>query len=208
DSERYLLTLTDVQGERATEIATYRPDAVVARLERRGGGDAGLLVDAVADQRFCEALLATIGRGREHTGARGSLHGHGVPALRRLLSAGDLEVKLLGAEQSNTSVVYGDQVVVKLIRKVEAGQNPEVEVGRALTAAGFEATAPYLGHLDHRSPSGTTTLAVAQRFVANEGDAWTLTLDLFGRYAEQVVTSAVSIDSVPLPPEGPLDTPV
>ena len=189
DSEQYLLTLTDAHGDRAADVATYRPDAVVARLERRGGGDAGLLIDAIADERFCEALLATIGRGREHPGSRGvTVSGSGGARLRRLLSSDDLEVKLIGAEQSNTSVVYGDEVVVKLIRKVEPGENPEVEIGNALSTAGFTASAPHLGHLSHRSTAGITTLAVAQAFVPNEGDTWTFALDLLGRFYEQVTT--------------------
>jgi maltose alpha-D-glucosyltransferase/alpha-amylase len=113
-------------------------------------------------------------------------------------------VKLIGAEQSNTSVVFGDQVVVKLIRKVEPGENPEVEIGRALGRAGFGASAPHLGHLEHRSSAGATTLAVAQGFVNNEGDAWTLALDLLGRFYEQVVTTDVELGELPVPPAGPL----
>ncbi len=208
DSEHYLLTLTDAQGDRATEIATYRPDAVVARLERRGGGDVGLLVDAIVDEAFCDALLTTIGRGREHPGGRGvTVAGSGVPALRRLL-ADDLEVKLIGAEQSNTSVIFGDQVVVKLIRKVEPGVNPEVEIGRALDRAEFPAAAPHLGHLEHRSPAGTTTLAIAQGFVEHESDAWTFALDMLGRYYEQVVTADPDTEVPPGPGERSLGDPV
>jgi maltose alpha-D-glucosyltransferase/alpha-amylase len=66
------------------------------------------------------------------------------------------------------------------------------------------ASAPHLGHLEHRSSAGATTLAVAQGFVNNEGDAWTLALDLLGRFYEQVVTTDVELDELPVPPAGPL----
>jgi maltose alpha-D-glucosyltransferase / alpha-amylase len=205
DSEHYLLTLTDAQGDRASELATYRPDAVVARLERRSGGEAGLLIDAIADEAFCEALLSSIGRGREHPGSRGvTVVGSGGTRLRRLMAGTELEVKLIGAEQSNTSVVFGDQAVVKVIRKVEVGENPEVEIGRALDEAGFEATPAHLGHLEHRSPAGATTLAVVQRYVHNEGDAWTFVLDQLGRFYEQVITT----DPDATPPLGPGERPL
>ena len=209
DSERYLLTLTDAQGDRAHELATYRPDAVVARLERRSGGEAGLLIDAITDEAFCEELLASIGRGREHPGARGvAAVGSSGTQLRRLLADTELEVKLIGAEQSNTSVVFGDQVVVKLIRKIEVGENPEVEIGRALDDAGFDATPAHLGHLEHRSSAGRTTLAVAQRFVHNEGDAWTYVLDQLGRFYEQVSTADPDVAPPPGPGERALAEPV
>ena len=177
---------------------------VVAHLER-SGSDAGLLVDAVADASFCSALLDSIGRRREHQGAGNTgLQGHGRPDLRRLLTTEDLEVKLIGAEQSNTSVVFGDRVVMKLIRKVEPGRNPEVEMGAALTDARFDATGRYLGSMDYRSPAGSMTVAVAQGFVPNEGDAWSLTGDVLGRFYEHVVTADGEIDAIPDPPD-PLD---
>ena len=206
DSELYMLTLTDAHGERAAELATYRPDAIVARLERSGGAEAGLLVDAVADAEVCSTLLDTIGRRREHAGGSGStLLGHGRPELRRLLQSGPLEVKLIGTEQSNTSVVFGDRVVVKLVRKVEVGENPEVEVGRALTDLRHHASAPHLGSLAYDSPSGTMTVAVAQGFVPNEGDAWSFTVDLLGRFYEQVLSGPADPTALPRPPVGPAD---
>ncbi|MBK5222870.1 MAG: maltose alpha-D-glucosyltransferase [Acidimicrobiia bacterium] len=201
DSEHYMLTLTDAHGERAADLLTYRPDAVIAQIERRSGGEAGLLVDAVTDAGFCSALLQTIGRSREHESGKGtSLVGAGQSELRRMLSKGDLEPKLIGTEQSNTSVIFGDKAVVKLIRKVEPGNNPEVEMGTALTSVSFEATSRHLGSLEHRSRAGSLTVAVAQSFVPNDGDAWSLTVDVLGRFYDNAVTSELDIDSLPVPP--------
>ena len=70
---------------------------------------------------------------------------------------------------------------MKVIRKLDVGENPEVEMGAALTRAGFEAAAPHLGSLEYRTSSEAMTVAVAQRFVHNEGDAWSHTVDLLGR---------------------------
>ncbi|QGG96339.1 maltose alpha-D-glucosyltransferase [Actinomarinicola tropica] len=209
DSEQYLLTLTAAQGDRADELSTYRPDAVVARLERASGGDAGLLIDAVVDADFCTTLLETIGRSREHALDGGAaLTGDGRPELRRMLGKEGLEVRLIGAEQSNTSVIFGDQVVMKLIRKVDAGENPEVEVGAALTAEGFDASARHFGALRYQSGGSSSTVAVAQAYVPNEGDAWSHTLDLLSRFFEHVVTTEDDPTQLPFPPDGPLDAPI
>jgi maltose alpha-D-glucosyltransferase / alpha-amylase len=191
DPETYLLAFTDAHDERAADLLNYRPEAVVARVERDGGAEAGLIIDALADAAFCELLLASIAKRREVAGATGSIIGHSRTELRRLLNGETPEPKLLGTEQSNTSVVFGDEVLVKLIRRLEVGENPELEVGAALTDAGFEAIAPVLGGLDYRSRGRDLTIAVAQRFVPNEGDAWSLTVDLLDRFHEETRTGSV-----------------
>jgi maltose alpha-D-glucosyltransferase/alpha-amylase len=203
DPETYLLTLTDARDERAAELLTYRPEAVVARLEKAGGGDAGVLIEALADASFCLDLLDTMARRREVPGqVEGAvLEGTSRAALRRLLAGGPLEPKLLGVEQSNTSVVFGDQVLVKLIRRLEPGVNPELEVGNALTEAGFEAAAPVLGGLEYGPPKRRMTLAVAQGFVPNEGDAWSLTVDQLDRFYDETRTSALDPGDLPLAPD-------
>jgi trehalose synthase-fused probable maltokinase len=87
------------------------------------------------------------------------------------------QVRAMGAEQSNTSVVFDDEFVLKVYRRIEAGVNPELELLRFLTERGFpsvaslEGWAAYIGHpLD-------ATLAIAQTFVDGEGDGWDIALD-------------------------------
>ncbi len=81
-------------------------------------------------------------------------------------------VRPISAEQSNTSVVFDERLILKLFRKVEPGPNPDVEVVGALTAAGFPHTAPTLGewHRDGRD------LAVVRGFLDGGGDGWGLAL--------------------------------
>jgi maltokinase len=81
-------------------------------------------------------------------------------------------VRPISAEQSNTSVVFDERLILKLFRKVEPGPNPDVEVVGALTAAGFPHTAPTLGewHRDGRD------LAVVRDFLDGGGDGWGLAL--------------------------------
>ncbi|MGY6501873.1 MAG: maltose alpha-D-glucosyltransferase [Acidimicrobiales bacterium] len=201
DPETYLLAFTDAQDERADDLMTYRPEAVVAHVERSGGAGAGILIDAVADASFCTALLDSIAKRREVDGESVTLVGHAEPALRKLVNGGALEPKLLGTEQSNTSVVYGDEVLIKLIRRLEDGENPDLEVGGALTDAGFTHSAPVLGALEYRGKGRSMTLAVAQRFVTNEGDAWALTLDLLGRFYEEVVAVDDGLAGLPTAPD-------
>jgi maltose alpha-D-glucosyltransferase/alpha-amylase len=87
------------------------------------------------------------------------------------------------AEQSNTSLLFGDRFILKLFRRLQPGQNPDVEIGRFLTeGALFERIAPYMGEIAITLPgigeSGEKiTIAMLQSLVANEGDGWAWFLD-------------------------------
>jgi maltokinase len=89
-------------------------------------------------------------------------------------------VRRLGAEQSNTSLVFDDRVILKLIRKLEQGTNPELEIGAFLARQDFHGTPPLLGAI---SVSGavTATVAVAHAFVRVESDGWTYLVEALRR---------------------------
>jgi maltokinase len=78
--------------------------------------------------------------------------------------------RLLGAEQSNSSLVFGNRLILKLFRLLEPGVNPELEVTRALAGAGFKACAAPLGWIEGLG----STLGILQRFYAGSVDGWTL----------------------------------
>jgi maltose alpha-D-glucosyltransferase / alpha-amylase len=85
--------------------------------------------------------------------------------------------------------------VIKLYRRLEDGTSLDLELGQFLSEQDFENTPTVLGSLDYRRDSGPSrTLAVAQEFVPNEGDAWSLTLDAISEYYER----AASAPEVPL----------
>jgi maltose alpha-D-glucosyltransferase / alpha-amylase len=101
----------------------------------------------------------------------------------------DVHAKVLRGEQSNTSIIYGDRYLMKVLRRLEPGESPDVEIGRFLSGR-IEHVPELLGTIDHRRRGSDTpsTLAILQRFVPNEGDAWVHTLDELERYAERVMT--------------------
>ena len=81
-------------------------------------------------------------------------------------------VRPAGAEQSNTSLVYDNRLILKLFRRLAEGPNPDVEVVTALTAAGFENTPAAVGVWEE----GDYDLAVCQQFLAEAIDGWSLAL--------------------------------
>jgi maltokinase len=87
------------------------------------------------------------------------------------------EVRPMGAEQSNSSIVVDGAWALKAFRRLEAGDNPELEMLRFLTEHGFDAIAPLSGAYELQSELVDATLGVVQRFVAGGRDGWDLVLD-------------------------------
>ncbi|HEY9548797.1 MAG TPA: phosphotransferase, partial [Kiloniellaceae bacterium] len=98
----------------------------------------------------------------------------------------------LGAEQSNVSVIIDDKIMLKIYRRLQPGEQPDVEVGRFLTqTAGFDATPAYLGSARFvAADGGSTTLATAFSLVQNQGDAWHALLEALTRDLEQSALAA------------------
>jgi maltose alpha-D-glucosyltransferase/alpha-amylase len=95
-------------------------------------------------------------------------------------------VRWLSLEQTNSSLVLDEAAVLKLVRRLTPGVNPEAEIAGYLAAAGYANTAPLLGELLRVAPDGTpTTLAVLQGNIPNQGDAWRWTLDFLSRQYDE-----------------------
>ena len=99
------------------------------------------------------------------------------------------------AEQSNTSVAFGDRLMLKLFRRLEPGINPDIEVGGALTEAGFPYTPAVGGWLAYRTRTESPLRSGCSRqYVPNEGDVWEYTLDQIGDFYERAAA-----DEMPAP---------
>jgi maltokinase len=132
-------------------------------------------LDAVADPELGRELLRAIDDERtietEEGCARFVRVGTGGP-LRH-----DAAVRPMGVEQSNSSIVFADETVLKVFRHLEPGINPELEMLRFLTEHGFKSIAPLQGYYEYESRSLHATLGVAQRFMAGAVGGWELALD-------------------------------
>ena len=192
--ETYLLTIGFAAGLRAGDLLMYHAHAVVACLRVSNGDEQleGVLYDAVIDGSFTTALLEAVTRRRRAKGAAGQLKTSRTRSFSAVRGDDDdepLPPSLVGAEQSNTSVVFGDRFILKLFRRLEPGVNPDLEIGRFLTErARFRHIPRLAGAIEYAQPRGEPlTLAMLQEFVPNEGDAWKYTLDVVDNYFERVL---------------------
>ena len=186
-SDVYLLLLAMAFSEAAEELQRTSANAIIASVFSDRGS--GLLYDGVFDDNACLELLSVIENKGELEGRHGCLRGAPGKSLCDILgtAATPLSVRRGSAEQSNTSILYGDRFILKVLRRQEPGLNPDAEIGRYLTdRAHFDRVPRFAGAIEyepsnHAEPS---TLAMLQGLVANEGDGWKWTIEELERYFE------------------------
>lgn len=170
---RYLLPLVVAAGSASGDPT----QPVVAAVESAEG--TGAIHDATADTAFRAALGHAVANGGSFGAGGISWIAEPVSSAAAAVLAGVTQSKVGSAEQSNTSIVYGDRAVLKLFRKLEAGEHPDAEIARFLTTrTSFRGTPELLGTLRLEEADGSVTVAgMMQRFVPGAVDAWRHALD-------------------------------
>jgi len=168
------------------------PELTVAHLRLMGARNnvvEGRLFEASADPQFASALLELVERRRRLRGQGGELIASASPAWRTLRGdrESQCEPRALKAEQSNSSVVYGDRLILKLFRMLDAGINPDLEIGRMFaTHAHLASTPPLAGWLEYQvGLEERRTVGVLHGFIPNQGDAWTVSAAYLDRFVEE-----------------------
>ncbi|MGH8740751.1 MAG: putative maltokinase, partial [Burkholderiales bacterium] len=160
--------------------------STVARVRQQA--NVGVAGDAIADESFCRNVVRAIGEGRSLPTERGTLRFTPTQAFGEI--AGDdiaaLGVGQLHMQATNTSVTIGERLFLKCYRRLRAGINPELEVGRFLTeVARFPNCVRVAGAVEYSTGSGDpVTLALLQAYLPNQGDGWSYTLDYLERFLE------------------------
>ncbi|WP_053154450.1 maltose alpha-D-glucosyltransferase [Pseudomonas sp. Pf153] len=174
------------------QVGAALPQQLALSRVRRGR-QVGLITDAFSLETFVRSVLQNMQAGTVLPCTDGELRFEPTEGLAAL-NLGDVpEVRYLSAEQSNSSVVVGGSLVLKLIRKVASGVHPELEMSAYLTAAGFSNISPLLGAVIRRDAQGEDALLmIAQGYLSNQGDAWEWTQNNLERALRDELADAVS----------------
>ena len=170
---------------------TSGPIAQQLALTRvRRAAEVGYLTDAFALDAFTRHLIDAWRAERIIPFAGGRLEFRKTNMLNEMVLPDDLNIHRLSAEQSNSSLIVDEQIVIKIIRKVLAGRHPEAEMTGYLTARGFANIAPLMGEVIRFDEQDVPhTIMIAQGFVRNQGDAWSWTLDYAKRVSADIAAS-------------------
>ncbi|CAD6530297.1 Glucosamine kinase [Paraburkholderia hiiakae] len=183
-SERYVLPIAITWG---TEITT--PLHIQLALSRvRRGRTVGYLTDAFSLPWFAYGVLRKLReRATVPTVQQSTIRFEPTERLNELDLGDTPEVRWLAAEQSNSSLVIAETLVLKIVRRLMAGVHPEAEMSRYLTKLGYANTAPLYGEVVRVDPAGVPhTLIIMQGFIDNQGNAWDWALDYLRRTIDEL----------------------
>ena len=199
DRQTYFLPLAAQWGEENLRQGSPRLGRTLAKI--RSGPRVGALVDGAVDEQVAAAIIGGMVQGRSEDTPLGRLRFTRTSAL-----ADDVELadaRPLGVEQSNVSIAFGDRLILKIYRRLRAGEQPDVEVARFLTdVAGYSHTPSLMGTVEVVPEEGEpTTLAAAFAFVPNRGDAWHAVTGALDRRLEEIAYTATTAgeDGMPRP---------
>jgi maltose alpha-D-glucosyltransferase/alpha-amylase len=197
--EVVFLPLTFVPDDETGQLIAPVAEVGVARVERP---QPGVVCDALAVPDYCRALAELIATGRRFPVGAGEVVAVTLPGAETAVAPepGEGPPQYRRSDRGNLSITFGTRAILKTFRRVEEGTNPDLEVGRFLTARQqYSGAAPLLGYVEYRRPGGeAATVAVLHRYVENQGDAWQYTLDQLSQFFERV--AALSREDPPAPP--------
>ena len=203
-TERYALPLTVLAEPEISALLTQRPAAAIAWIDAEGGR---LLTDALADDNACRGLLAAIDARRQFGFIEGSVVSvRDVPSVVASPLA-DIAVRRSGAEQSNSSVIFGRSSILKIYRRLEPGPHPELELGRFLRKVGFADVPAVLGSMEYTTGLESSALAVLHALVPDGTDGWEHALEHVGQYYARVGSGPTDLARSLIPPGTLLELP-
>lgn len=205
-----LVEVTYAEGEPETYFlpVAFAPPGILERLGEaaslgvlclvKAGAETRRLLDASWDPEASRAFLAAVSNSETWSLQSGTITaqaGTAVPASKAPYA--DSAIRRVTSEQSNTSILFDGDLILKLFRKLTPGVNPDCEIGRHLTEdVGFDGIPSFGGQMEYASASGPPeTVAMLQGLVENQGDGWHATLEELRRYYE----SCLSQERPPLP---------
>lgn len=203
----YLLPVSYGTGDEAKKIVEEKSFSIISQLSSELSQ--GILYEGIQSEDFRRDLLWFITRRQQVKGLYGNLIAYPGQFLRTVKYGEQLleKTQVLKAEQSNTSMLYGNKLFFKLFRHLDEGMNPDLEISKFLTEkAYYPHVPPFAGAIEYRRHgSEPVVVGMLQAFVHNQGDAWTYTLDSVERYFERALSRRKELEEIPGGPASPAD---
>jgi maltose alpha-D-glucosyltransferase/alpha-amylase len=203
EPEVYTLTLATTWGEENIEhVLNGTPPSLVFNLQKSGSQEPALLFDASLDRATARALLDLMRHRRRYRGSKGELTGWSTPELDDIVSSNfDPRTVPLRIEPRDGSIVFGDKLLLKIVRRAESGTHPDLEIGRYLSHCKVDCppTLKVLGAIEYHSADDVATVAILQEYVPNSTPGWGYAHDAVGRFYEMIM--ALPEQERPVAPE-------
>jgi maltose alpha-D-glucosyltransferase/alpha-amylase len=189
-SENYVLPVSIIKGEEVADVRHDHPTAIIAKLHI--DEEEAVIVDSTIFEHFHKELLEMMTKRKKLKGQQGTITGEPAKDLRDAVRKKELpdHSKIVIAEQSNSSILYGEQFFLKIYRAPEEGYNPEVEILRNLTEkTNFRNFPSFAGKIEYQNGrSEPLSIGLLTGFIPNEGNAWEFTKTNIQQYFDRIYT--------------------
>ncbi|REG97865.1 maltokinase N-terminal cap-like domain-containing protein [Flavobacterium aquicola] len=153
----------------------------------------GYLVDALHQEDFRKLLFEKIIHSKKNEESKVKFHKGKALHVKEYISS-----HFMGVEQSNTSIIFNDNLVLKIFRRIYISMNPDYEISRFLTERmNFNHSPAYTGSISIVSSDGNITLGLMQELVPNQGDAWKYMLEEVDQIFDNLKTKKISVSKLP-----------
>ncbi len=189
EAQSYSLPLAIGWGELEDEQTLPLLPYALAKVRQQAR--LGILYDAASDEEFIYALVKAMGEPHDLPFDAGTLRFRATNAYPRLVGKARLEgLRRPAVEGTNSTVILGEQLFLKLYRRMQTGVNPELEMGRFLTEVSpYTNITPLAGSIEYQEKNGkSATLALLTGHVDNQGDGWTYSVEYLERFFEDCLT--------------------
>ena len=194
--ESYLLPIMYSPLDISSQFEDSNKQAIIAMVEIEKN-PLGVLYDATYDDDFRRTILQMMLRKKVFRGAKGELVSRSLAThSETALEEGQLISRLLKADQSNTSIIYGDEFFLKMYRKIEEGKNPEIEIGTVLANQDFASSPRLLAYAEYKTEFDTCSAFVLEQYCVNQGDAWALFTGEFSRFVENATSKVEEVQKL------------
>lgn len=184
----YLMPVAFIQEEEGNQLREKEPFACIAKLETKT--QCGYLIDAIYQDRFREKLLRSLLKKGDVSGMYGRLKLEPTSPLKHWIQEckGSMHSEVIRAEQSNSSLIYENQIILKLYRKLDEGLNPDLELSRYLTEnCHFPYCPKYLGAIEELRDCKPYVICTLQQYIPQGEDTWKYTIDSLKQFFKRAL---------------------
>ncbi len=189
ESQLYFIPVCFGYEKEMEKILSENPQRVILKLINEKNYNTGIMYDAIINDSFTKELIHAFKKEKRIKCLKGVIKFSQTKTFENLYKKADVPLStLLKAEQSNSSIVYGTNYILKLFRQFSDEANPELEFGRYLTEKReFKFVPKLLGAIEYSfNGNKNSTLGVLNEYVTNVGNAWNYTLDNFRSYLDKI----------------------
>ena len=184
--EYYQLAVTHLKGQPGRRFTENYPEAVLAYTNP--DGEYGIICDAFFTSELHQFLFSRLSSGEAIKKGSNSLHFNaGITLSDYIKNKNNITSNLHTNDVNNTSITYDNTWFLKMYRKVDAGNNPDVEISNELSMnKGFLHIPKFTGTIEWRMEKGSVVLGMMQSMIENHGDGRSYMLERLHNYIERI----------------------